>query len=166
MFYCGVDISSERIGISIVNELEEVLVSQTYRFYKETQKEKRMILKKFVLRLTKEFEIKKVYLESVRLMSTYKDKTGKTKTFISEKGIFRLVSLVVTLMNEDIEVYKVSPISWKTRILKWAGFDGGKESSINFVEKKYNLILNHDQADSICIALFAKRYEVDTELID
>lgn len=163
MFYCGVDISSKRIGISIINDLQEIERTQTYKFDLENQKEKRMILKKMVLDAMKQFNLKKIYLEEVRLFSY----SGNSNYFISEKAIFRLISLIVTLMNEDVEVYKISPISWKTRILKWKGYGTKKEDSIKFIKNTYNLEVNDDQADSICIALYAREYGKEkAKLID
>jgi len=174
MLYCGLDISSVRIGISVINDLEEIILSQTYKFTDlDSQFDKRMILKNMVMKVLKSCKLNIIFLEEVRLFSY----GGKGNYFISEKAIFRLLSLIITLMNEEIKVYKINSRSWKSRILrgpkkvlnkqknKKSGTD--KQESVKFIQEVYNINVNHDQADSICIAIYARRFgEEMAKLID
>lgn len=164
-YFCGIDISSKRIGITVINSLEEIKISQTYKFCEnQTQLDKRLIFKKLVMQILKVYKINSVYLEEVRLFS-YGGSSGKY--FISEKAIFRLLSMIITLMNANIQVYKINSRSWKSRILKHGGYTTDKKGSQEYIADKYKIKVNHDQADSICISIYALRFGTSmAKLID
>ena len=152
---CGLDISTKRIGICALHKVGFAIRTQTFNA-NQSHKERRHI----ILSMLKDIGVKKVYVEEVRLFSF------KGRNFINTKTIFRLLSILVTLIDNDIEVYTINARSWKTRILKYNGFDKTKEGSVKYVKHKYNIDVNHDVADSICIAEYVRLYpEMPKEFI-
>ena len=146
---CGLDISTARIGLCIYKNRYNIIY-RTYTFNKtQSHKERRHI----ILSIVKDMKIKEVYVEEVRLFSF------GGRNFINTKTIFRLLSILITLLDNNIKIYTINARSWKSRILKPAGFDKSKEGSINYVKYKYKINVNHDTADAICIAEYASKFK-------
>ena len=151
----GLDISTKRIGLCAIGKNGIAVRTQTF-FDKQSHTERRHI----ILSMLRDMKIKRVFVEEVRLFS-FSPPKGKFKgrNFINTKTIFRLLSILITLIDNEIEVYTINARSWKSRILKKQGFDKSKDGSVKYVKYKYNIDVNHDTADAICIAEYAKKFK-------
>lgn len=145
---CGLDISTKRIGLCVIGKNGIAIRTQTF-FDKQSHTERRHI----ILSMLKDMKVKRVYVEEVRLFSF------RGRNFINTKTIFRLLSILITLIDNNIKIYTINARSWKTRILKYNGFDKSKDGSVKYIKHKYNIDVNHDVADSICIAEYARKYK-------
>jgi hypothetical protein len=105
-------------------------------------------------------KVKTIYCEEVRLFSF------GGRNFINMKTILRLYSILTTLIDNDIKVYTINSRSWKSRILKPAGYEKSKEGSVKYILNKYNIEVNHDIADAICQAEYAKKFKSLCKEID
>ena len=158
---CGLDISTSRIGMNIYYKNGN-LSYRTYTFRKEqSHKERRQI----ILSLVNDMKVKTIFCEEVRLFS-FGGTVGKKRNFINVGTMLRLYSILTTLIDNGINVYTMNSRSWKSRILKPAGFEQSKEGSVLFVKHKYGIDVNHDVADAICQSLYAKKFKNMCKKID
>jgi len=150
--FLGVDISTKRVGIGLIDNLENIHCALTYSF-SNSHNEQRHVFSKIIKQIKDEFNINNAYFEEVRLISF------KGRNFINLQTIYRLHSCITIIQLNDLETYQINARSWKCRILKSHGFDKSKQGSIDYIKYRYGIDYNHDLCDALCIAIYAKRYK-------
>lgn len=111
----------------------------------------------------KHSDIEKVYAEEVRPENGMQN----LKTHRALMWLQGAVALLIYNFNKKIELELIYPSSWRASI----GIKTGrgikrtslKEKDIQFVKENYNLDVNDDIADAICIG-YANSHDVETEI--
>jgi len=133
----GVDISTSNIGFCQMSLNELYATSLKLNNY-ASHKDRRKLIRAYLAY----FKPNYVVLESVRLFH---------KGFVNIDVIKRLGGIIYLIVDFfDCKVYSIDVRSWKKLILGSAKV--GKEMSVKYVKKKYDIITNNDMADAICIA--------------
>lgn len=145
MIALGIDQSSENSGIAVANDNEELIDYTSVRLDGfKTSRAKRKMLKNTVKLYVDRYDPEMAVIERVRMFS---------QNFVSLKTIISLGSLVVAIDDAvDIDLYSVDTRSWKSRVVGEA--DASKEETVEYIKNKFNVEVNHDIADAICIALY------------
>lgn len=166
MNYCGIDISTRRIGIAIVDDDENLVAYKTESLASiPSHKERRRCIVESLYDLVDDFGIDEILTEEVRLFSY------GGRNFINFNTIFRLLACIVSIIdNIDASILTIGVRSWKSKILTGRpylkGSKSGKEGAVRFIKDKYGIDVNHDLADSICIALFLKRHRDKCKVLE
>ena len=148
MISMGVDYSTRRVGIAIINEKGELLVAKVESLERfRSHKRKRLWIAKLIRDLEKEYFVGIIVVEAVRLFS------GRGIPRIQFETILRLQS-VITTINDKVssQMFAIETRSWKARIIPAKLRKGGKEVSVKYVKEKYGIDTVHDLADAICLA--------------
>lgn len=124
------------------------------------------IMRDGIKEILSKIKIDKIIVEEVRPEDGYG--VGNQKT---HKALMWLQAAIVFLIydfNKDIEIKYIYPSSWRAKI----GIKNGrgikrnslKEADIEYVKEKYNIDVNDDVADAICIGLSSFIEEESNEL--
>lgn len=113
--------------------------------------------------LQKHNDIEKIYAEEVRPENGMQN----IKTHRALMWLQGVIALEIYNFNKKIELELVYPSSWRAAI----GIKTGrgikrtslKEKDIQFVKENYNLDVNDDIADAICIG-YANCHDIETEI--
>lgn len=113
--------------------------------------------------LNKHNDIDKVYAEEVRPENGLQN----LKTHRALMWLQGVVALEIYNFNKKIELELIYPSSWRASI----GIKTGrgikrtslKEKDMQFVKENYNLDVNDDIADAICIG-YANSHDIETEI--
>jgi Holliday junction resolvasome RuvABC endonuclease subunit len=140
----GIDYSTVRAGVSVIDSKGNLVAYETVLLDNPhlSHKQKRKYLIKSIKHLIEGLPVKIAVIESVRLFH---------HSFISMKTIYALIAVSTAIVdNLDIQVYTIDTRSWKKGVLGSA--KATKEDSVRFVKRKYGIDVDHDLADSVCIA--------------
>jgi len=114
-----------------------------------TPTERRIIMTDLAQTLVVKYTVDMVVMERVRTFS---------KGFISTRSIIVLSSLMTSVIDRlykyDVPVWSSDTRAWKAAILGNAS--STKEDAVEFA-KQLGYETNHDEADALCIALYACR---------
>ena len=69
----------------------------------------------------------------------------------------------IQLRKKDILVVTVRPSEWRKNKIKGRKREELKNNAIKYVKDKYDLIVNDDEADAICIAEFGSEIDIEEE---
>ena len=113
--------------------------------------------------LQKHNDIEKIYAEEVRPENGMQN----IKTHRALMWLLGVIALEIYNFNKKIELELVYPSSWRAAI----GIKTGrgikrtslKEKDMQFVKENYNLDVNDDIADAICIG-YANCHDIETEI--
>lgn len=73
-----------------------------------------------------------------------------------------LYHLLVEFQKRELLVVKPRPSEWRAIChIKGKKREELKQSAINYVQQKYNIIVNDDEADAICIAEYGENLEIE-----
>lgn len=164
MIVLGVDLGNKsRNGLAVMNSQEEQLLDYSYFIYSESpnpyEHRKRIIHK--MREYIDKYKVDTIIFEKVNLY------VGQHISKLN--NIMSLAFIQATIINEfsdDCDIIQIDVRSWKSRILGSAKAD--KNDAVNYAMNHYpnvnleilvehkrkdnEVIINHDLADSICIA--------------
>lgn len=147
----GLDCSTKSTGFSVFNDKELIDYGCLTASSTDLIKRINLIMSKIKDILQKHPDTKTVIMEEV-IPSTGKNiKTWKALIYLQ-------AMIVIYLHNEfpQIKIELIYPNSWRAKIGIHTGRnitrDQLKNEDINFVKQKYNIDVNDDIADAICIA--------------
>ena len=155
----GIDESFTRTGIAIVSE-DGVIDFCNIDFKNCKDKTlKRAEVKKKISEIVEHYNPDVIVCERIRLFS---------QSFLSINYIKATASLVSTIVDAVYPnpVYSVDTQVWKARVCghKKGKRKGDKEVSVRYVFNRYNLWLNDDVSDAICIALMGLNFTPSNKL--
>lgn len=147
----GLDCSTKSTGFSVFNDKELIDYGCLTASSTDLIKRINLIMSKIKDVLQKHPDTKTIIMEEV-IPSTGKNiKTWKALIYLQ-------AAIVIYLHNEfpQIKIELIYPNSWRAKIGIHTGRnitrDQLKNEDINFVKQKYNIDVNDDVADAICIA--------------
>lgn len=142
----AIDQSLSRFGISVA-ENGKLLRCQSYTYKKSMSKSaKRLFLGETVADWAEKWQPDRIIVERVRTFS---------QGFLSTQTIIALGSLVTTIIDhvpEDLPTFSADTRAWKARVLGNA--KASKQDAVNHVAQ-FGFQVDHDAADSGCMALYA-----------
>lgn len=111
-------------------------------------------------------KINKIIVEEVRPEGGYG--VGNQKTHKALMWLQAAIAFMIFDNNNSIEIEYIYPSSWRATL----GIKNGrgikrqtlKEADIEFVKNKYNIVVNDDEADAICIGLAQYQQQDNNEL--
>jgi Holliday junction resolvasome RuvABC endonuclease subunit len=154
MIVLGIDQSYTQIGISVVEGTKvgngKILSVKSYKYKKlKTKSEKRAFVKRLVHAFVEKYEPDLVLVERIRTFS---------QNFISVPYIKATGALIAVIIDEVFpqDVWSVETRSWKARVCGTAKgmHRQDKGVSVRYINERYGRMLNDDEADSVCIALY------------
>lgn len=124
------------------------------------------IMRDGIKEILSKIKIDKIIVEEVRPEGGYG--IGNQKTHKSLMWLQAAIAFLIYDFNKDIEIEYIYPSSWRAKI----GIKNGrgikrtslKEADIEYVKEKYNIDVNDDIADAICIGLSSFIEEESNEL--
>lgn len=147
----GLDCSTKSTGFCIFNDKELIEYGCITASSTDLIKRINKIMDKLKALLNKHSDVNKIVMEEVIPTTGKNIKTWKALIYLQAE-------LVIFLHNEfpQVQIELIYPNSWRSKI----GIQTGrgitreklKEEDINFVKQKYNISVNDDTADAICIA--------------
>lgn len=153
MFILALDIGgATRNGWAIIDEKEKLIDHGHVDFGKKSTKgEHRRYISSFVKDLVLDYKIDLVVVERVRLFR------GQNISKLSNiESLSRLVGAITDKIYNLCPIKDIEVRTWKSKILNNISKD--KTYSVNFVLNQYNIEVVHDEADAICLAVYAARY--------
>lgn len=165
MICLGIDQSFTQTGIAVVqgnsSNDAELLFCDSINFSGcHSKTESRNEIKKYISDLTKKYNCDIICCERIRLFS---------QKFISQDYIKSTASLIACIVDVlyPHTIYSVDTASWKARICghKKGNKKGDKDVSVRYIFNRFNMVLNDDTADAICIALYGLDYEKNKKLL-
>lgn len=165
MISLGFDESYTQIGVSVVegknSKNAKLLFYNSYNYKNcKNKSEKRKFVKKLVKKLIEKYNPDIILVERIRTFS---------QNFISVPYIKTTGALIATIVDTCYpkEVYSVDTRSWKSRICGSASgmHRADKGVSVRYVMKRFDLTLNDDTADAICIALYGLDFKKNKNLL-
>ena len=108
-----------------------------------------------IAEILNKYSIDKIIVEEVRPEGGYG--VGNTKTHRALMWLQAATAFLIHDKYSNIEIEYIYPSSWRATL----GIKNGrgikrttlKEQDIQFVKDKYNIVVNDDEADAICIGL-------------
>lgn len=160
MISLGIDESYKNFGIAVVNSNKEILQVKSFDFHgMKSKTAKRQFIAKLIKHAIKKYKPDIIVVERIRLFS---------QKFLSANYIKATSALVATIVDNAFPqcVYSVDTRSWKSRICgsSKGTKNGDKQVSVKYIRKTYNLELNDDQADAVCIALYGHLFRKNKKL--
>lgn len=160
MISLGIDESYKNFGIAVVNSNKEILQVKSYNFHGiKSKTEKRRFVAKLIQHAIEKYTPDIIIVERIRLFS---------QKFLSANYIKATSALVAIIVDNSFpqKVYSVDTRSWKARVCgnSKGTKKGDKQVSVKYIRKTYNLELNDDQADAVCIALYGLLYDTNQKL--
>lgn len=139
----GIDFSTARVGLAVMDAKGKIFNCDTFDLSKtKSHKERRKILVKRANEFIHDYACNVVIIEKVRLFH---------HGFISLATIERLVQMSGAIIDGcPVPVYSIDTRSWKKAVLGSA--KATKDDSVAYVNRVYQMEVNHDLADAICIA--------------
>lgn len=162
----SLDLSTKSSGWAIFNEQE--LINYGCITSSSTDLIKRIhIMIDEIDRILQENEISKIIVEEVRPEGGYgvgNQKTHKALMYLQAALEF----LIHDNYNKKVEIEYIFPSSWRAK----CGIKNGrgikrtslKEADIAFVKENFNLDVNDDEADAICIGFANLKNDNDNEI--
>lgn len=144
------DQSYTNFGYAVYDLANEELID--YGSFKTEKYSSRVVKRHFVWALAKSLKMKynpsKVVCEQIRL---------KNKFGISLNTIVALAEITSRIADAvwPEKVYTVDSKSWKAKVCKDASAD--KADSVAFVKKEFDIDVDHDTADAICMAIYPSK---------
>ena len=154
MICLGIDQSYTQIGISIAQGSSiddgELLLVRWYNYKGLKDKtQKRRFVAKLIKKLIEKFNPDIIVVERIRLFS----QGNVSINYMKCTG-----ALIATIVDASYpkKVYSADTRSWKSRVCgKASGMHAGdKGVSVRYIRIRFDLDLNDDAADAICIALY------------
>lgn len=161
----ALDLSSKSSGWAIFED--EQLINWGCITSSSTDLIKRIyIMRDGIKEILSKIKIDKIIVEEVRPESGYG--IGNQKTHKALMWLQAAIAFLIYDFNKDIEIEYIYPSSWRAKI----GIKNGrgikrtslKEADIEYVKEKYNIDVNDDVADAICIGLSSFIKEESNEL--
>lgn len=156
MISLGIDQSYKNFGIAIVNSEKEILRVKSFNFKGAKSKtEKRRFVAKLIKLAIEKYKPDIIVVERIRLFS---------QKFLSRdyiKATSALISVIVDVAFPK-QVFSADTRSWKSKICGTS--KGDKSVSVKYIKRVYNIDLNDDEADAVCIALYGLTYEINKKL--
>ena len=149
MVAIGIDMGgATRNGICVMNEHHEILHRESIEYDKSNHKgtHRRNIASK-VKKLVLLYNADMVLVERVKQF-----KGDKHSPIENIESLARMVCAILDNCFDLCEIFDVQVSSWKSQILGHNTKD--KQESIDYVYNKYKINVEHDEADSICIATY------------
>jgi Holliday junction resolvasome RuvABC endonuclease subunit len=147
----AVDYSTARCGFAVMDNKLKILFYRALVLNKKgeyTHRQRRLKVSKAVKFLVAEYNCKFVVIERLRLQKG---------SMIKQDVVFLLAGMFYTISNaSEVPLYFADTRSWKAKILGNAKAD--KKRAVRYVEKRYKIEVNHDIADSVCLAEYAHRF--------
>ena len=108
-----------------------------------------------IAEILNQYSIDKIIVEEVRPEGGYG--VGNTKTHRALMWLQAATAFLIHDKYPNIEIEYIYPSSWRATL----GIKNGrgikrttlKEQDVHFVKEKYNILVNDDEADAICIGL-------------
>lgn len=144
--------SSTRNAITIMNKYEQILYREEYPYKSKYGKgHHRRELAKHIRELVQEYSVQRILVERVCLF-----RGNNVSKLTNIEGLSRLIATITDYTYDLCEIYDVAVKSWKSQVLNNTSAD--KIYSLNYVKLIYKLDdISHDQADSICQAIYGIR---------
>ena len=125
------------------------------------------IMREAVAALLTQYEVSKVIVEEVGPEGGYG--VGNTHTHKMLMWLQAAIAFIIHDNFPNVEIEYIYPSSWRANL----GIKNGrgikrttlKEADIDFVKEKYNIDVNDDEADAICIGL-AQYVKIDNNEIN
>ena len=154
MITIAIDASTKSTGIAIFKDAELVE-------YKNITDNNKSVLKRIkymtdsIEEVYKEYKLEKVQIVMEQVIPDNLNDAKWTRNQNTFKALFYLQAAIVLMFDHyDLEVELVGASTWR----KWCGIKQGganretlKFRDIEFVKKNYNIDVNDDVADAICI---------------
>ena len=154
MITIAIDASTKSTGIAIFKDAELVE-------YKNITNNNKSVLKRIkymtdsIEEVYKEYKLEKVQIVMEQVIPDNLNDAKWTRNQNTFKALFYLQAAIVLMFDHyDLEVELVGASTWR----KWCGIKQGganretlKFRDIEFVKKNYNIDVNDDVADAICI---------------
>lgn len=159
MISLGIDQSYNKIGIAVVkgeNIINGKIVKSKFFSYKgmKTKTEKREFIRQLIPKIIKSYKPDIIVVERIRIFS---------QGFISKNYMISTGALIATIVDSVFpqEVYSADTRSWKSKVCGKSKGEkkGDKQVSVKYVNKIFNIDVNDDEADAICIALYGLQYK-------
>lgn len=169
MLVLGVDIGgSTRNAMTLMDSDSEKILKYSYvPFDSRTKYDHRNKVLAEVLRYTSEYHIDKMIFEAIRLY-----RGGRVSPLANIISLSKIQTKFIDNLSDIVDMYDVQVQEWKANILSNRNAD--KYESIRYVEGFYPEVdlkiiehhkrkgdvevINHDLADSVCIALYGCRH--------
>lgn len=165
MISLGFDESYTRIGVSIVkgnnSKDAKILYYNSFDYNGcKNKSEKRRFVKRLTKKILAVYNPDVIIVERIRTFS---------QNFLSIPYIKTTGALIATIVDTAYprKVYSADTRSWKSRICGNASgmHKADKGVSVRYIIKRFNLTLNDDAADAICIALYGLDFEKNKRLL-
>lgn len=154
MIAIGIDQSYKNFGISVIED-GKVIKCNSYNFKgKKNKTEKRNYVRKMIKWFTNKYKCDIIIVERIRTFS---------QGFMSKDYITSTSALIACIVDEaykkNIPVYSVDTRSWKAQVVgssKHKNNESTKKPTLDFVKNSLGIEANNDdEADAICIGLYA-----------
>lgn len=142
---------ASRNGITIMNEKEQILYTDVYPYISKLGKgNHRREISKHIRNLVIEHKVERLQVERVNLF-----RGNNISKLANIESLSRLVSGITDATYDLCPIYDVAVQTWKSQVL--GDTSKNKEPAIWYVKMIYKMDVVHDQADSICQAIYGIR---------
>lgn len=164
MISLGIDQSYTNFGIAVVKgkdiEHAKILSYNSFNFKgMKTKIEKRLFVRKLIKHAIKKFEPDIIVLERIRVFS---------QGYLGINYIKATAPLIATVVDTSYpqKVYSVDTRSWKSKVCgKASGMHkADKGVSVRYINNRFGVLMNDDQADAVCIALYGLEKDKNKKL--
>ena len=150
----GLDLSTVSTGYCVIDN-NKILTYGVIRPPSNKDFIDRIIfIEKEIKELIKAKSIEYVCIEELSSMRS----ASTTKKLAALQG-----HIEIQLRKKDILVVTVRPSEWRKNKIKGRKREELKNNAIKYVKDKYDLIVNDDEADAICIAEFGSEIDIEEE---
>lgn len=142
---------ASRNGITIMNEREQIIHTECYPYIKKLGKgNHRREISKHIQQLVIQHGVERLQVERVNLF-----RGNNISKLANIESLSRLVAGITDATYSLCPIYDVAVMTWKSQVL--GDISSNKEPAINYVKLMYKIDVVHDQADSICQAVYGIR---------
>lgn len=150
----GLDLSTVSTGYCVIDN-NKILTYGVIRPPSNKDFVDRIIfIEKEIKELIKAKSIEYVCIEELSSMRS----ASTTKKLAALQG-----HIEIQLRKKDMLVVTARPSEWRKNKIKGRKREELKNNAIKYVKDKYDLIVNDDEADAICIAEFGSEIDIEEE---
>ena len=156
MISLGIDESYTNFGICVTEgddiQSGKIIKVKSFNFKGlKSKTEKREFVRQLIKRSIEKYKPNVIMVERIRTFS---------KGFMGINTYIKNTAPLVTSIVDSAypqKVYSVDTRCWKSRVIGQS--KGDKNVSVNFVKNRFDMKLNDDAADAVCISLFGLEYK-------
>ena len=145
-----------RNGWAVITDKEILVADGHIDIEKRNKGEHRRYVSSYVRDLVQKYDISFVLVERVKLF-----KGNNISKLANIESLSRLVGAITDKVYDLCPIRDVEVRTWKSKILRNTSSD--KTFSVNYVLNQYKEEVVHDEADAICLAIYAARYNNSSE---